>query len=248
MAPNDTHVCVNPTEQSADYDLLWTRKWGDIQRLGPTSRHQRRIVASMLDPFQIDRVLDVGCGEGSLLAFLGDRYRCSYLAGLDVARPAIERAQINYPGAAYIVGDIEAVPKQDPFDLVTCIDVLEHVEQDVELIRGMALVSRRFVLCGTIQGTMRRGEPEIGHVRNYCRGELQNKMVQAGLAIVREVEWGFPFYSPVFRELVAATHSEPLSFGTYGTGRRFFCHALYTLFLLNSWSRGDKVFVLGEKR
>ena len=95
---------------------------------------------------------------------------------------------------------------------------------------------------------MREGEREIGHVRNYRRGELREKMIRAGLTPVRVVEWGFPFYSPLFRSGVAGTRSEALSYGQYGSGRRLLCQGLYALFLLNSWRRGDKVFILAEKR
>jgi SAM-dependent methyltransferase len=235
-------------QDEAVYDALWDQKWGDLQKFGPTSRHQRRIIAALLDPLQMESVLDVGCGEGSLLAFISSRYHCSRLAGLDLAESAIEQARRNCPTASYFVGAVSALPQEQPFDLVTCIDVLEHVEDDVGLIRDLVDISRRFVLCGTVQGAMRPGELEIGHVRNYHRGELQEKMVRAGLTPVRTVEWGFPFYSPLFRSMVAGSRSEPLSYGRYGMGRRLLCQALYDLFLLNSWRRGDKVFVLAERR
>jgi hypothetical protein len=94
---------------------------------------------------------------------------------------------------------------------------------------------------------MRPGEREIGHLRNYRRGQLAGLMRDAGLRIVREVEWGFPFYSPLFRSAVSGAGGESLSYGRYGLGKKLACHAIYALFLANSWGRGDRVFVLGEK-
>jgi SAM-dependent methyltransferase len=230
------------------YDQLWGQQWGDLQKYGPTSRHQRRIIANLLDPLPFSSVLDVGCGEGSLLAFLGERYRRRLLEGIDLAPAAVEQARRNFPSATYHVGELQCLPAERRFDLVTSVDVLEHVEDDLGLLREIAARSARYVLCVTVQGTMRPGELEIGHVRNYRPGELREKMVQAGLTPVRTVEWGFPFYSPLFRSTVATSRSEPLSYGRYGTGRRLLCHGLYALFLLNSWRRGDKVFILAEKR
>jgi SAM-dependent methyltransferase len=220
---------------------------GDLQQYGPTSRHQRRIIASMLDPLRFDSILDVGCGEGSLLAYLGPRYRCRHLVGLDLSESAIARARHTFPSASYIVGNIGDLPPGESFDLVTSIDVLEHVEDDEALLRDMAAATRRFVLCVTIQGRMRPGEQDIGHVRNYGYGELQEKMLAAGLNPIRTVEWGFPFYSPIFRSTLAHTRSELLSYGQYGLARRLLCHGMYALFLLNSWRLGDKIFILAEK-
>jgi SAM-dependent methyltransferase len=247
MASTETAFPLSSGEHGVDYDILWSRKWGDLQEYGPTSRHQRRIIASLLDPLRFDSVLDVGCGEGSLLGFLDRRYRCPRLAGLDLAGPAIKRARQTVPAAHFTLGDLDSLPKQDSFDLVTCIDVLEHVDDDIGMLRGMAAASRQFVLCGTIQGTMRAGEHEIGHVRNYRRGELREKVVAAGLTPIRVIEWGFPFYSPLFRGLLATSRTESLSYGRYGAARRLLCHGLYALYLMNSWKRGDKVFVLAGK-
>jgi trans-aconitate methyltransferase len=218
-----------------------------MQRYGPTSRHTRRILARLLDSLDFSSVLDVGCGEGSALAHLHGRYPSVRLAGIDVTAEAVARARANCPYASFRVGDVSAVPAGERFDLVTCFDVLEHVVDDAALLRGLAAVSGRRVLCATVQGRMRPEEASIGHVRNYARGDLQRKMVEAGLNPVRTVEWGFPFYSPVFRTLVSASGSDSLSHGRYGAGRRLTCHALYALFLLNSWRRGDRLYVLAEK-
>src|SRR5438067_1310433 len=132
---------ATPEGLDVDYDQLWTQKWGDLQQYGPTSRHQRRIIADLLDPQHFDSILDVGCGEGSLLAFLGPRYRCHRMLGLDLSASAIERARQTFPSASYIVGDIGALPRGEQFDLVTCIDVLEHVEDDESLLRDIAAAS-----------------------------------------------------------------------------------------------------------
>ena len=144
---------------------------------------------------------------GLLLGPLGRSARQAELPPVEAihAEAAIQQARQSYPPAAYHAGEINALPESEPFDLVTCIDVLEHVEDDLGLLREIAGVCGRYALCVTVQGRMRPGEREIGHVRNYRRGELQEKMQAAGLTPIRTVEWGFPFYSPLFRSTVAST-------------------------------------------
>src|SRR5438445_140909 len=112
----------SPAIGEAAYEALWTQKWGSLQKHGPTSRHQRRIIARLLDTISFDSVLDVGCGEGSLLAFLDGRYRCRQMAGLDLAGPALEQARRNFPSGSYFPGDIRSLPQGSQYDLVTNID------------------------------------------------------------------------------------------------------------------------------
>lgn len=230
-----------------DYEALWGERWGDLQRYGPVSRHQRTILRTLLEPLAFETALDVGCGEGSNLAFLAALRPLRRVVGVDVAAAALARARALVPGAELVQGDARAAAALGPFDLVTSIDVVEHVEDDVAMLRAMAEATRRWVLCVTVQGRMRRGEEAIGHVRNYRRGELVEKLRSVGLRPVRVVEWGFPFYSPLFRSAVATSGAESLSYGRYGPGKRLLCHAIHALFRANSWRRGDKLFVLAER-
>jgi SAM-dependent methyltransferase len=234
--------------QPVDYEGIWRDAWGDLQRYGPVSRHQRRVLSRVLAGVQFGSVLDVGCGEGSNLAHMSSLRPGARLAGVDVSSAAIERARATFPRAEYQVGTASELRGSPRYDLVTCLDVLEHVEDDLGLLRDLKSLSARWVLCMTVQGVMRKGEREIGHVRNYQRGELVEKMSAAGMTPVEVIEWGFPFYSPLFRSFVASTGSEGLSYGSFGLARRLLCHALYGLFLANSWHRGDKIFVLASVR
>jgi SAM-dependent methyltransferase len=84
------------------------------------------------------RVLDVGCGNGSLslpIASLGYR-----VVGVDLDPGSIEHArQVNpFPNARFklVNGDRLDLPEQ--FDLVICSEVLEHLYNPMPLIRAIA--------------------------------------------------------------------------------------------------------------
>lgn len=90
-------------------------------------------------PLAGKRVLDMGCGAGLLaepLARLG-----ADVTGVDAAAENIEvaRAHAAQSGLVidYRVGGIAAVAGQH-FDLVTCLEVIEHVDDPAAFVAGLA--------------------------------------------------------------------------------------------------------------
>ena len=233
---------------TADYDLLWSGSWGDQQKYGPTARHQRRIIASLLKmAAPVGTLLDVGCGQGENLLLAGTVFPEAKLTGTDISAEALKRSELNFPRARYHSAAPGSPVVVGEFDMVMCVDVLEHVADDRAFINDLASKCGKYLLCGSVQGTMHPRERGIGHVRNYTRGELAGKVADAGFKIISEIEWGFPFYSPLFRKLAEKPGLAEVSSGTYGVLKKALCHMLYLLFFLNSRRRGDKVFVLAQK-
>jgi 2-polyprenyl-3-methyl-5-hydroxy-6-metoxy-1,4-benzoquinol methylase len=231
---------------SVDYDASWEHKWNDMRRFGPTGRHLRRIITRMIGGLDYASVLDVGCGQGSLLATLMPLNPSARYAGVDFSEKALAVAQRRAPTAEFATLDLTAGPLDRRFDLVLCTDVVEHIEDDRSAIANLAAMTGRYLLVSTLQGRMRPYETLVGHYRNYAHGELQAKIEACGLKVVRTVEWGFPFFSPLYRDLFRATGIKATQ-GHYGPFRRFLAEAIYWLFSLNAWNRGDYIFVLAER-
>ena len=75
-------------------------------------------------------VLDVGCGVGYGSQWLGKMGARSVL-GFDISAEAIEHARMNYfhPAVSFKVQDATMIDAQGSFDLVTCFELIEHIEQ-----------------------------------------------------------------------------------------------------------------------
>ncbi|MBI5564937.1 MAG: class I SAM-dependent methyltransferase [Chloroflexi bacterium] len=232
---------------AGQYDHGWELQWDDMKKYGPFARHLRRLILSMIQPFQFDSVLDVSCGQGALLMDIAERFPHVQLCGTELSAAALTLTRQRLPHGQFWPLDLEQACLPQQFDLVTCSEVLEHILDDVAAIQHLAAMTRRYVLISVPQGRMRSREPAaFGHVRNYARGELVQKLEHAQLRVVRTLEWGFPFYSPLYRDLMNLTGGKGTT-GRYSTGQKLIAQLVYAVFRLNSARRGDELVVLAER-
>lgn len=88
-------------------------------------------------------ILEVGCGEGIVLATLATRLPGVRLDGLELDETALEGARARCHGAALVRGDACALPfGADSFDLVVCLEVLEHLPEPARALRELRRVAR----------------------------------------------------------------------------------------------------------
>jgi SAM-dependent methyltransferase len=77
------------------------------------------------------RILDVGCSNGALLEYLGDRWE---RFGVEPSRDAGERARRK--GVTILGERLEQVEPPEAFDAILAIDVIEHLARPQEFIRA----------------------------------------------------------------------------------------------------------------
>jgi SAM-dependent methyltransferase len=231
-----------------DYNTIWSGGWNDMRLHGPMSRHTRRLMRGLTQDLRPRSILDVGCGEGSLLKTLADAHPDVAVAGVEIAENALRLARRTLPSAEFKVMDIAAAHWERKFDLVVCADVIEHIADDETALQHMTAMTNSggHIIVATLQGRMRRFETGIGHLRNYAPGELQAKITAAGLKVDRVIQWGFPFYSPLYRNFLEVLDNRG-TMGRFGPARKLISQVLYSVFLLNSARRGDYIFVRARK-
>ncbi len=130
------------------------------------------------------RALDLGCGVGFVVELLSSRPYSLDCWGADISTVAVERARERVAGRTSLDADriIQLVDQTLPFDdnwfsLVTCFDMLEHVdESDIEKTKN------------AIERVMRRGGILFASVS--CRPSGYNDQFGDNLhRTVRGIDW-----------------------------------------------------------
>jgi SAM-dependent methyltransferase len=148
----------------------------------------RTVLDHYLDAHNL-RVLDLGCGTGSMVALLKDYGRVfgmdSHLAACDYARRKTR--------APLVHGDANHLPfKRASFDLVSAFDLLYHqgIEDDDAIIQEVhrLLSSRGFFLVTDSAFEFLRSRHDLAVMarHRYTLPELSSKMRKAGFDIVKK--------------------------------------------------------------
>ncbi len=88
-------------------------------------------VLDKLESRGFETLLDVGCGDAAFLHHVRGRFGEKRLVGIDVSAQAILHARPFNPQIEFVIGEItEPEVINEEFDVVTCIDVLEHISPE----------------------------------------------------------------------------------------------------------------------
>jgi ubiquinone/menaquinone biosynthesis C-methylase UbiE len=154
---------------------------------GPAPAHLVEFVKTLAPA---EKTLDLGVGDGRLTLEL----HTTRLVGADVSQVALDRARNRLPDAELVlVEPDEPLPFGDnTFDLVTCIETLEHI-RDVQLalseVRRVLRPGGRLALTTPAAARWRvllRGmeHPFSPHVRSFTRRSLRSTLEAMGFHII----------------------------------------------------------------
>jgi SAM-dependent methyltransferase len=135
------------------------------------------------------RYLEIGCGNGAVLGALASSRSWQRLVGIELHPTGLRhtRARLSQP-IEFVQMDARAVPAVNAFDLAGAFDVIEHISDDLAVLRGLrrALSDGGGAMIAVPQHPALWSHlDEIGHhQRRYRRGELEDKLRQSGFEIL----------------------------------------------------------------
>lgn len=188
---------------------------------------RRRIISAFLEPIcreigkRKPRILDVGCGTGANLQMLSE---FGVAEGVDVSTEALEFCRAR--GISKVKqGAAESLPFEDAsFDLVTGLDVVEHLDDDELGLSEMRRVLRprgRAVLFVPAFMFLWGVQDDISHHRRrYTIPELKQRLGAAGLTVERATYANITFFLPILlgRLLMRLTGLRPASENNINVG------------------------------
>jgi len=143
------------------------------------------------------RVLEVGCGTGNVLRFLERTCTRGLVVGVEFFWEGLQRARQRV-NCSLVQGDIGALPFRTRFELIGLFDVLEHLQDDEQILRNLhCLLVPNGALLLTVpahQSLWSYFDAAACHARRYALNELENKILCAGFAI----EYLTPYMASIF--------------------------------------------------
>lgn len=158
-------------------------------------------------PLNATRALDAGCGRGVISRALALRYPQGVVDAVDLnaegqARNRLIAGRMGLPNCHFLHADLTRLDTEGQYDLVVSVDNLEHIEDDLGVLRGLHRAMRSGgVLVVHVPHYYRRWPvfkwmrnfDVPGHVRpGYHLPEIVERVRQAGFTVERSgFSYGF---------------------------------------------------------
>jgi SAM-dependent methyltransferase len=181
-------------------DQLLMRTMLDVDEHHWWYRGRRRIISAELDRLVLPGgalVLDAGCGSGRTLEEL-ERY--GEVHGIELDPEAAEVARSRGVGEVEI-GRLEELPWEDAtFDLITCLDVIEHTPDDRVTLSELRRVCKPggwlLVTVPAYPALWSRHDDANHHYRRYSRPTLRAAARDSGWQLRRMTSFNSLLLAP----------------------------------------------------
>jgi ubiquinone/menaquinone biosynthesis C-methylase UbiE len=140
-------------------------------------------------------VLDAGCGFGQYSYFIAKKFRNSNVIGVDINEERIKGSEKfareeGIENLKFDIADLENLNYEEIFDLILAVDVLEHIENDVKVLKnfyralkkdGLLIISTPSSFGGSDVHSDEDASFIEEHIRHgYSQDEIKSKLEEAG--------------------------------------------------------------------
>lgn len=195
--------------QPDNWDSHWDR-YAVSANLNPAQhmRHALILCALAEGGDVVERLLDVGSGQGDFLCTAAQAGVAATYAGLELSESGVRISRHKLPQAQILQVDLfNPSPESAAFEgwatAAVCSDVIEHVDDSVDFLHrlGRYLADGGKLVVTVPGGPMSAFDRHIGHRRHFSAQSLRQTLAEAGFAVEKVWLAGFPFFN-LYRLLV----------------------------------------------
>lgn len=160
---------------------------------------------SLIEPLSPKTILDVGCGEGFILNELTLKHVGQKIEGVDNSKTALSLGKKLFPRLSLKYADIYHLPYQNnSFDLVVCLEVLEHLKNPEKALDEILRVSKGSVIISVpnepffrISNLLRgknlaRWGNDTQHINHWNPSSFKEFLKKQGVSS-RQIKFPFPW-------------------------------------------------------
>jgi 2-polyprenyl-3-methyl-5-hydroxy-6-metoxy-1,4-benzoquinol methylase len=161
--------------------------------LAKHAANYNRWIYDAIAPYVGQRILDVGCAIGNITQFYADR---ELIIGVDVVPEELAVARERFADKNFEAYHMDVSSptllqfRERDLDTAVCLNVLEHVEDDVHALRNMrdTLQPGSTICLLTPANKWLYGPMDAvdHHFRRYTRAELNAKLAEANLSVIHQ--------------------------------------------------------------
>lgn len=176
------------------------KKYNQIERLHWWWYGRRKLIEPFILEKNPKKILEIGCGTGETLSFLKQLCPKAQLNGIDISPLAVEYTKIRNHFNAYQANAVKLPFKENSFDLVLFLDVLEHIKNDQKAVNEAIRVLKNkgwvILTCPSLKFIWSHHDKILNHERRYNIKEVKDLAKKAGFDIYYLNYFNF-FLSPL---------------------------------------------------
>jgi len=161
------------------YAEHWDRYWRDYKNIRPNAAKNTKFQCALkLLPERFENLLDIGGGDGFFVELVRKNKFSANFTVIDGSEIAVEKCREKNINS--ILYDLDGKPlpfKDDSFDVVTCLDVLEHLHYPWKLLEEMKRVSKRYIIisCPNFASIVNRVDVLLGRPPRFMADKYGNQ-------------------------------------------------------------------------
>ena len=141
---------------------------------------------------QFEKCADVGCGAGLITEILSETYSAANFTGFELSKDAKKFHKLRRESPNLEYSDANFLGSNDIYDLVLCLDVIEHVEDYFGFLRALKKRGKKFIFnipldmngLKILTSGIQYAREEVGHIHYFSEYTAIQTLKDCGFKIV----------------------------------------------------------------